>query len=437
MRHPNFCYVDLALGGPERRNNVVTVTEAREWLRRANGSEAHVTVCRFPDPFLDHFRETASVRGYDGPAYADSVLFEFDGNDLAESRLAALAVDDVLTTSRTPREALEASYSGGRSIHLRVASWAFGFEPGAELPSVLRALAKRITARAGVVSDGQVYAKTALLRANNTRHPSGRYKILLSFEELRSLSVDEILALAVAPRLGFPRANGNGPVVPELAEFYRECIEEVRARATRPSTNRPSNDAILEVLKSGYERDQRHRLVLAFAGFAAKNNIPEIQCRRIVEKLIEATRDEQPEDRIRAIEDSYRKVADGLPARGYRELAEVLGDEPARSLAELVGSHKAPDGYREGTDAPHGRLQTALAWARENRSDLAARFKQIDDKFVSVLADREALIRETLEARGQIRGKRRTPSVNVTRRRPGLTASARTNRQTARAWRNP
>jgi len=231
MRHPNFCYVDLALGGPERRNNVVTVTEAREWLRRANGSEAHVTVCRFPDPFLDHFRETASVRGYDGPAYADSVLFEFDGNDLAESRLAALAVDDVLTTSRTPREALEASYSGGRSIHLRVASWAFGFEPGAELPSVLRALAKRITARAGVVSDGQVYAKTALLRANNTRHPSGRYKILLSFEELRSLSVDEILALAVAPRLGFPRANGNGPVVPELAEFYRECIEEVRARA--------------------------------------------------------------------------------------------------------------------------------------------------------------------------------------------------------------
>jgi len=267
MRHPNFCYVDLALGGPERRNNVVTVTEAREWLRRANGSEAHVTVCRFPDPFLDHFRETASVRGYDGPAYADSVLFEFDGNDLAESRLAALAVDDVLTTSRTPREALEASYSGGRSIHLRVASWAFGFEPGAELPSVLRALAKRITARAGVVSDGQVYAKTALLRANNTRHPSGRYKILLSFEELRSLSVDEILALAVAPRLGFPRANGNGPVVPELAEFYRECIEEVRARATRPSTNRPSNDAILEVLKSGYERDQRHRLVLAFAGF--------------------------------------------------------------------------------------------------------------------------------------------------------------------------
>jgi DNA polymerase-1 len=402
MRFSEFCYVDLALGGPEQRNNVATVTEAQKLLRLKNGSEAHVTVCRYPNPFLEHFLTTASVRGYDGPAYADALLFEFDGKDLAESRLATLGVVDILTGFRTPREALDASFSGGRSIHLRVLSPVFGIEPGAELPSVLRALAKRIAIRAGVVIDEHVYGKTALLRVTNTRHPSGRYKIRLSLEELRSLSDDEIFALAVVPRTEFPRASANG-LVPELTALYRECVEEVRARA-QSSANRPSNDAILRVLEGGYSRDQRHRLVLAFAGFAAKNNIPEIQCRRIVEKLIEATRDEQLEDRIRAVEDSYKKVADGLPVKGYRELAEVLGDEPARSLAGLVGSRKTPALEREEKDLSHGRLQAAVGWAREHRSDLASRFKEIDEKFVSVLTDRDALIRETLEARERMRG---------------------------------
>jgi hypothetical protein len=120
---------------------------------------------------------------------------------------------------------------------------------------------------------------------------------------------------------------------------------------------RPANEAILERLRPGFAKDLRHKLVRAFAGFAAKNDVALVRCRRVVERLVQETGDEEKNDRLWAVEDSYERVADGLAVTGYRELVEVLGEGGARELAELFGGRWracAADAEDDDVTAPCG-----------------------------------------------------------------------------------
>ena len=73
LKYPEFNYVDYAIGGVERRNNVVEFPETKQ----ANGSVAYRTWHRFGVDYKNHVDCTRSVTGFEGPSYSDYLPFDF------------------------------------------------------------------------------------------------------------------------------------------------------------------------------------------------------------------------------------------------------------------------------------------------------------------------------------------------------------------------
>ena len=83
MNHPTFQWVDTAFGGPQKRNNILPLTQLQGHMLD-HPTDCYATWHRFPDAYADHIKTTGRVRGYQGPSYADFLLFEFDNEgDLA------------------------------------------------------------------------------------------------------------------------------------------------------------------------------------------------------------------------------------------------------------------------------------------------------------------------------------------------------------------
>ena len=66
MRFPDFCWIDVALGGASKRNNL---TDIRKFKLPADDTpDCYRTVFRYPDEFAEYFRQNGgTVKGYKGP----------------------------------------------------------------------------------------------------------------------------------------------------------------------------------------------------------------------------------------------------------------------------------------------------------------------------------------------------------------------------------
>ena len=81
MNHDDFKYVDTAFGAPNRRNKPLSVDDVNAKLP-ADPTDCFTTWHRFTENYFSHVQNTGSVTGYDGPSYADFIVFDFDGADL-------------------------------------------------------------------------------------------------------------------------------------------------------------------------------------------------------------------------------------------------------------------------------------------------------------------------------------------------------------------
>ena len=79
-----FVFVDTAIGGPDRRNNVV---RADEFAPPVGAVDCFTTWLLYPRALVDHVAATRNakdkptVAGYSGPALALRLLFDFDDED--------------------------------------------------------------------------------------------------------------------------------------------------------------------------------------------------------------------------------------------------------------------------------------------------------------------------------------------------------------------
>ncbi len=201
MKHPEYNFVDTAIGGPQGRNNVI---ELGQWGARmpADKHEVYCTWHRFPQAYLDHFQgNEQSVSGYNGQSYADFLPFDFDGEDL----------DAVLETVRLVLRDMElrfdvsngvrAFFSGSKGFHILLDAELFGgWMPSVELSNNLKDLAEGLM-RDYQGFDAAVYDKNRLLRCGNTQNnKSGLWKVPLTLDEIQTLSIEQIKELAVAER---------------------------------------------------------------------------------------------------------------------------------------------------------------------------------------------------------------------------------------------
>lgn len=225
MLYPAYKWVDVAYGNVNRRNNVTEITK----VSPPDVPDCYRTVYRYPDEFREHVRRTGSVRGYQGPAYADWFPIDIDDQDLEMAlKNARQALNELLVNYEVDLAQLWCFFSGAKGFHILIPSVMFNPRPGPELPQVFKKMAVRMFQ--GVKLDPVIYDITRLFRLSNTKHSkTGLYKIPLEAREILHLSVDEIKALAREPRkIEFVQEQEPNEA---LTALYRACLEEVKAPA--------------------------------------------------------------------------------------------------------------------------------------------------------------------------------------------------------------
>lgn len=238
MQHDDYHYVDAAFGGPNRRNNVISITQIKDQLP-SEKTDCYVTWHRFPDAYREHCSATHSTGGYQGPSYADFLPFDFDGEDLAE---VLRQVRDFLKMLELTYEidglrGVRCYFSGRKGFHILLSSFLFGgWSPSPDLYRHLRNMAKTMGEDSGV--DMSIYDQNRLLRLSNTKHgTSGLWKIPLHSHEILTLSAEAITKIAAAgPReIEFPSWDDVG-----VASPCATVLKEVMSRL-------PQSDQILKV----------------------------------------------------------------------------------------------------------------------------------------------------------------------------------------------
>ena len=261
MKHPDYNFVDTAMGGVDRRNVVVTAAEVRGLLP-ADRVDCYCTWHRFPAIYYKHWQENVkerngrehnSVGGYKGPSYADFLPFDVDGDTLEESQevLARLLGYIDATWGKAP---MRISYSGNRGYHLSIPASAFGgWDPSDALAQRLRGLALRIGGDL-VDIDPKVYDKNRLWRITNSiNSKSGRYKIQLSEAEALG-DAGAIAEMAQEPRDFSNPAWDDAEPVGGLVDLWRAVCSEKKGKAR---TQVPVDGLFRTGLEEGGGRQQQ------------------------------------------------------------------------------------------------------------------------------------------------------------------------------------
>lgn len=362
-----FPFVDTAIGGANRRNNVRRIEDFRP---PADGIDCYATWLRYPEDLVEHVAATRnakgqpSVKGYAGPALALSLPADFDDEGdldaaLADARTYVRRLGDRFDV---PSNAVCPFFSGNKGFSVEVPSALFGgFAPG---PAPV--LARRLGALAGALAEGlptldpKIYEPVRLWRWPNTVNgKSGRRKIPLTTRELLTLDLDAILRLAAAPREVERVPDDEWEARPDLVVLWQQTA----ARPQRSATARPvaagskvltdaQTDALVALIGRSWTPGHKHDLGLCLAGFLAKGGIGEDRALGIVERL--AADDEDPDDRFDGVRGTYDRVRAGLPVLGHQGLRKLLDPGDLRSLETLVaGAEPArEETHAAGDDGP-------------------------------------------------------------------------------------
>ena len=233
-----YKFVDTAFGSPKNRNRVISVEELEIPDDIAN---CFTSMYRFRKEFQEHSKKTGSVSGTSQfPCYSDYLWFDIDNTDLEVALIDArqLLINIELIDSTLSEKVLN-FFSGSKGFHFGLPAALFGMKPSADLPRIHKRLAKTIAKDVSI--DTAIYEHNRLWRIPNTKNSrSGHYKIPLTFDQLATLTIEEIKELAKQPLCKpYLCLVEQGEFTPQenLIRLYQQAILELSSPDTVISSN--------------------------------------------------------------------------------------------------------------------------------------------------------------------------------------------------------
>lgn len=293
----------------------------------------------------------------------DADLKDYSGMPLEV--LHGLPDDDIQRWIAAMREDLESCMSGiGLPIH-RLDYTGYGLcaylyiEPvvGADISMVRaahKAFIKAINQKAGItLVDPQASdAGTRITRlpgTYNVKNPDRPRKVeTLVYHQGQQVTMDQV-------KFALRRAKAAPDPIP---------LPERRALPASMA------DEIVAAIEPHWTLGQKHAMALALSGMLAKAGISEEQTLAVIERL--SAGDNEPLDRVRCVQDTYKRLRSGQDNRGFMALREMIPADALRYVSERL------DRVTNAT-APTG------AFTYQTRDRAASRDEGGEGKFVSSL----------------------------------------------------
>jgi putative DNA primase/helicase len=110
--------------------------------------------------------------------------------------------------------------------------------------------------------------------------------------------------------------------------------------------------ALATTLFQRWERGSRHSLSMAMAGFLLARGWNQDEVEELILAVAQAARDEELDDRLRAIEDTFAASRWGRPVSGRSSLIEALDERTVRDFEKWMGvrSGRSPSGPNAALD---------------------------------------------------------------------------------------
>lgn len=274
MQNKDYCYIDIAFNGVNKRNNVINI---RELKTPVGLNDCYRTVYRYPDEFKQHFDRLGTVAGYKGSCYADFMPLDIDAEDLTHAHEAAREVlERLMATYDIDLANLRIYFSGAKGFHIMIPAPLFGGYASPKLPIAFKKMAAVMLR--DIEYDSSIYDVVRLFRLTNTvNSKTGLYKIPVTAAEVLHKEMADIMELAKGPRkLEFIPLNEIDPA-PVLKELFVASIRGGSKQEPVPTNDgRPPKDAKLcyyELIK-GVESGERDNAAIRLAVFWRKHGLP-------------------------------------------------------------------------------------------------------------------------------------------------------------------
>ena len=171
-----------------------------------------------------------SVTGYKGIVSADCLLIDVDvKNNLPLAlEVAGSLANRLVNEYHIPTTSLHIRFSGSKGFHIIIPAELFGrFIPSITLPALHSALAGALCKGYEEFIDKSIYHTVSLIRIENTQNgKSDLFCIPITFDELQSMSIDEIKKLAEQPRHLTIKSLEYVPLE-SLTQLIQTCLQPV------------------------------------------------------------------------------------------------------------------------------------------------------------------------------------------------------------------
>ena len=351
-------------------------------------------------------------RGDNSRPHWAPLYFDVDAEGDLEKALglARALVTFFSETLMLPQQAVRVWFSGSKGFHVLVSPTALGIEPSSTLTIDMKAVALglcrnlREHGAPDLETDAAVYSLPRMLRAADQVNPkSGLFKVELSHEELASLSVDEVVQMAHAPRGNLWQSGicGVPPIAPAAAWWadqlrlaqqprqFRRRTAELTGERVRPdgfvvdellSTDMP--DCIRLMLTAVVAPGRRNRCELQVACWAKGAGRPLAEATALLGRWAQVNRAELSVSAASHKADSIARTVYsgshyGFSCAASRFVARDIGLAVNCGECQVVRRRamKQLASLREGEDAQWASLaRIGLEEARERIAGALGRF---------------------------------------------------------------
>jgi hypothetical protein len=266
-------YRELA-HGVNNRHFFLRSPEVESW--EGQESDTYISLWEYDESIIDFFRNTGSLRGFDGLIYMpDEFILDIDtengSSDYARQKTIALTMK-LSEEFKVPHSI----YFSGRGFHIGIPSNAFRWEPCDDLHTRI----KKLFRSNGIydLADISVTDKTRLVRLVNTKNTkSGLYKVQLKKGEIHK-SIEEIYELAQSPREKFIYDTECDPVFDLTAITPAEKKLRYGSGEHKPD---PVNYPCIQEMLDGENIQSRHMTALRIVSHLRKS-LPEKSVKAIM-----------------------------------------------------------------------------------------------------------------------------------------------------------
>jgi len=292
-------YVEITKSVNADRGKIVPLSEVTSEPR---GHELYISLFPFDKSIIDYVQIKGTIKEHTGKHFCPYIAFDIDNDtDLNESKSRAL---DLITRfideyGLYPND-LSIYFSGSKGFHVVLNGNTYGFpDPNESMGSIIKQVCIELAGEIKI--DSVIYENHRLFRVENSLNAkTSLYKIQLSYDELFSLSVDEIRELAKRPRM-FVRKKGISEI--RLNEKINRIVRAAFMKTSEPEEVRKFEDGFFLPSTKGERNNKLYKQ--AFFLFV-NTDLHEKSIREIITSINNSGPDPLPLSEVNTIINSAR-----------------------------------------------------------------------------------------------------------------------------------